>query len=82
MKTCTKCKEIKDTDCFYKNQRQPDGFHTWCKYCASNYNKSYRAKNKEILRQKQLLRSAKTAKECNKRAKQWYENNKDKKKKL
>jgi hypothetical protein len=36
MKTCTKCKEIKENLEFYNNISKKDGLSNWCKKCKSN----------------------------------------------
>ncbi|PGO63106.1 hypothetical protein CN980_28230 [Bacillus cereus] len=33
MKRCTHCKKTKLSSEFHKNRTNPDGLHTWCKYC-------------------------------------------------
>ena len=46
MKTCTRCKETKLFDFFYKTIRSPDGHQPACKDCmATAYNNS---RNKKI----------------------------------
>lgn len=36
MKKCAKCKEIKETDAFYKNKSTKSGFQSYCKDCDYN----------------------------------------------
>jgi hypothetical protein len=45
MKSCTKCKILKETLDFYKNIRHHDGLQHICKNCTKLYNKIYREKN-------------------------------------
>ena len=40
-KTCTKCKEEKTLSEFNKNKLRPDGLHSWCNDCKSEYNSEY-----------------------------------------
>lgn len=47
-KECTKCKEIKDINNFYKKK---DGYRTICKKCHNEKSKSYYIENKDILTQ-------------------------------
>lgn len=41
MKQCSKCKEIKSLDHFYKNKNYKDGLYYQCKTCVSIYMKEY-----------------------------------------
>lgn len=44
MKTCRKCGEAKPAESFYRNAREPDGRHAWCKVChAASSRKRYLA---------------------------------------
>lgn len=43
---CSKCKEEKSIDQFYKNLRRKNGLSSCCKQCQLVYNKLYRAKKK------------------------------------
>lgn len=45
MKTCPKCKSVKDNNCFGKNKSRKDGLRCYCKECESLYAKSQYAKN-------------------------------------
>ena len=58
MKTCTKCKEVKSYEFFYKDKAQKDKYHHQCKICVkeyqiknkeqrNKYQKEYRLKNKQ-----------------------------------
>jgi len=46
-KTCTKCKEEKTLSEFNKNKLRPDGLHSWCNDCKSEYNSEY---NKRLIK--------------------------------
>lgn len=48
MKVCSKCKNEKSKDEFYKNKRSKDGFEYSCKNCNrkdNSYNKEYYINN-------------------------------------
>src|SRR5258706_8581723 len=62
MKTCSKCKEEKTLNCFFKGTSK-DGLHIWCKDCCKQYaiknkekyiqyRKEYFTKNQEALSEK------------------------------
>jgi hypothetical protein len=89
MKTCLKCKKIKNEDDFNKNVRRIDGFENHCKECR----KACREANKEVTNQKKreiylqnkeiLLLRSKKWRELNREKykegrKQYRERNKDK----
>ena len=62
MKTCSKCKHVKEFTEFYKNKRNKDGYLGSCKVCKNEYARKYHKKNPnkfEVSR------------------KQYYENNKE-----
>lgn len=46
-KTCCKCNESKDLDCFSKNKKKKDGYNSICRECHSKYRKEHYQKNKE-----------------------------------
>ena len=35
-KTCSKCKETKTIDNFYKHKSKKDGYSTWCRECKNS----------------------------------------------
>lgn len=43
-KECYNCGKTKPASQFSRNRRSPDGLHYWCKKCANQYLKEYRAK--------------------------------------
>ncbi|KKQ98367.1 MAG: hypothetical protein UT24_C0038G0014 [Candidatus Woesebacteria bacterium GW2011_GWB1_39_12] len=47
-KRCSKCKEVKEVDCFIKNTNNYDGFNHYCKECAAEEQKEIRKRRKEI----------------------------------
>ena len=58
MKTCSKCKEEKLTNNFYKNKAQKDGYDNQCKDCKQKYhedNKKYIAIQRQDYRKEYAL---------------------------
>jgi len=47
MKTCTRCKQDKETSAFGPAKANKDGLHRWCKPCVTEYAREYREKNPE-----------------------------------
>jgi hypothetical protein len=45
-KTCTRCKEIKNTSDFHRSSRRADGLNPWCKTCAISNARSWYQQNK------------------------------------
>jgi hypothetical protein len=41
MKTCNKCKILRNENEFYKNSSRIEGIHSICKYCMLEYAKTY-----------------------------------------
>jgi len=41
-KICTKCKEVKTIDMFFKDKYKRDGLTCWCKECFSKYRKEHK----------------------------------------
>ena len=54
MKTCTKCKESKTLDLFYKRTTNIDGYYTWCKACELLERQSRRLKYPDTGRNQDL----------------------------
>ncbi len=52
-KKCSYCGEIKPLSEFYKNKRQNDGYHFYCKDCAKDKRKKEYKKNKKEIRKRQ-----------------------------
>jgi len=63
MKKCSSCKEVKNTNLFYKNTKQKDKLNSYCKNCnklwvRNRYLKNkgyYNNKNKEVTKRNQLF---------------------------
>jgi len=72
-KTCSKCKEKKSGDEFYKNKSRKDGLNSYCKICFKTYSKENQLKikhNKKLYYQKNkklLLESSKRYHHLNKK---------------
>ena len=47
MKICSKCKEEKELDCFFKNSQSKDNHSSYCKECQKIDKKNHYQKNKE-----------------------------------
>lgn len=86
-KKCSKCKNTKSIDSFYKNKARSDGFCNYCKKCdikdrrkketKVKYRKNYREKNLEKIQayHKQYYQENKQL--FYERNKQWCEDNRD-----
>jgi hypothetical protein len=53
MKTCSKCGQVLDENCFWKNKKTKDGLRNQCKNCQKEENKQYYNDNKKIILEKQ-----------------------------
>lgn len=78
MKICSKCKELKDYENFFKSKSFKDNHSAWCKICSSEYHKKYRNLNKKDLSLKKKKYREKP--EVIKRQKKWWGDNPEKKK--
>ena len=52
-KKCSKCKEVKPINEFYKHKRQKDGLASQCKCCESKINKEYYKKHLKEIKEQQ-----------------------------
>lgn len=52
IKTCSRCKQELPIDMFNIHSRSKDGHNNMCKQCQTEYNKQYREKNKDRLKEK------------------------------
>ena len=50
-KACTKCGQVKPLEEYGRNRTRPGGLNCWCKGCAREYNRAYRAANRERARE-------------------------------
>ena len=75
---CTKCKEIKSTDLFYKHKKT--GFQSNCKICAKEYLKEYYKENKEKIKEQQKQYLEENKEKIKEQQKQHRKENKGKRK--
>jgi ribosomal protein S27AE len=61
MKECTKCKDIKTLENFYKSARSKDGLSYKCKPCIVEYNRIYRSDEKIMEKNRQTKRTYRQA---------------------
>lgn len=47
MKTCSRCKQSKSTDCFSVKNRTSGLLNAWCRECNKEYNREHYKNNKE-----------------------------------
>lgn len=88
-KQCTKCKEIKIFDMFFKSKATKTGLHAQCKECAliyknankermAEYKRNYQQENKKILSEIRKARYEKNKENVLESQKIYYINNKEK----
>ena len=53
MKTCTKCKILKEINCFAIKRATHDGHRTICKSCHNAYQNAFKSQNRDLFRNKQ-----------------------------
>lgn len=58
LKTCSKCRQVKELSEFFKNKAAKDGLHNQCRVCAGEANRRSYAKHKETLTAKQRAKYA------------------------
>ncbi len=78
LKTCTKCKEKQDLNCFFKRKTSKNGLNNICKKCISEYQKKYHQKNKEKFNKKSRDYHTNNKERLNKQDKKRYQKNKEK----
>lgn len=71
MKKCSKCKTVKDSEYFHKENKSKDGLKSSCKHCRNNQYKEYYKNNKEHKQEYYILESEK----IKKYNKLWKKNN-------
>ena len=54
-KICTRCKNLKTLSFFLSDKTRVDGFSKWCSECLKIYQKEYREKNKQKIKEKGSL---------------------------
>ena len=69
MKKCTKCKEVKTIDCFYKLKNTKDGLDYWCKDCKNEQISKYNQRPDIIVKKKKYQKEYDQRPEVRARAK-------------
>jgi hypothetical protein len=78
MKTCSKCKLVKELICYSKTKSTPDGFSYQCKECcAERYRKYYQANAEKINERDRKYRQA-NAEKIAERQRKWKQANPEK----
>ena len=65
MKICSKCKQQKNVNEFYKKSSTKSGITSQCKVCINLYNKEYADKNREFVLQAKRNWKTKNRRYCN-----------------
>lgn len=74
-KTCSKCKEVKPLDEFYKDRTKKDGLRGACKGCCDIKSKEYCAENAEAIKISKRKYCAENAEVVGARKRKWYAEN-------
>lgn len=53
-KTCTKCKQPKGSEQFYRDCHRPDGKHPWCRDCVGKAAKNWQIRNPDKVTARKL----------------------------
>ncbi len=77
MKCCSKCKQDKPEDAFYKDKRTSTGIKTQCKECILSKNQEWNKQNKQRKQEINKLWSKNNSERLNKKAREWYRENKE-----
>lgn len=78
MKICTKCKQQKPFDSFYKTAKQKDGLQTRCITCTKEYKKDYYKLNKDKINEKNRKYHQINSQKINQQKTQYIKKNIDK----
>lgn len=76
-KTCSKCKEVKDLDQFYKNNTGVQGYRADCKFCTRQRTNLYKKNNKESISKTNNLYYQKNKTKHNEYMRKHYKDNKE-----
>ena len=79
MKRCSTCGVEKDATEFSRNATRKDGLQSYCKACAAEYQKRYRAENPDKVRERQKRWYAENHDKVRESHKRWRAENPDKK---
>lgn len=76
-KMCSKCKEELPIDMFVLHSTSKDGYNNICKKCQSQYNKEYREKNRESIKEKAKQRRLENRDSINAKKREYYQEHKE-----
>lgn len=76
-KVCSKCKEELQMDMFVLHSTCKDGYNNICKMCQSQYNKEYREKNKDSIKEKAKRRRDENRDDINAKKREYYQEHKE-----
>lgn len=76
-KICSKCKEELPIDMFVLHSTSKDGYNNICKRCQSQYNKEYREKNKDSIKEKAKKRRDENRDTINAKKREYYQEHKE-----
>ena len=76
-KTCSRCGESKDLDCFAKRKDSKDGYRGMCKVCRKVQAQKYRKKNKKKIQAKNRSDYLKNREEKLRKDKIYYQKNRE-----
>ena len=76
-KICSKCKEEKIVDYFYKDKKRKDGLRSWCKKCCLIESYNYENRNPNVVKQKTLKYRKNNQDKVKLSDKKWREKNVD-----
>jgi hypothetical protein len=74
-KICSKCKEKKTVDCFYKDKTRKDGFRSRCKKCCLIESYDYENRNPNVVKNKTLKYRKNNQDKIKLSNKEWREKN-------
>jgi 5-methylcytosine-specific restriction endonuclease McrA len=77
IKQCSKCKETKSFDQFYRSKKDKSGVSSYCKECSIKISKEYNTNNRDKIRKYKKEYNTNNRDKINKRKKEYYNNNKD-----
>jgi len=82
LKTCNKCGLSKLLKHFYKDRSKADNHHTLCKVCSAANDKTYRAANRERIRENKNRWETANRIHCNTKAREYAAKNRERRREL
>lgn len=73
MKTCSKCKEIKDYSDFDKFKSSKDGLKSYCRSCVKIYNRDFYRKSSKEYKERQIKNASKRLENIDLKAKSMFQ---------